>query len=402
MNKRLKHRFTLMSTGAMAIVLVFLLIFVSSLNSIILKRNQEESIGKIEDFITHSPIDLNQNIKPELFPIDTMKERFIVVETTNNEITISRNNFLDYFDDDEVLSISNSIIQKDKIEGIIDEFRYKQTNIEDKDYIILLSIQEQRELNKGLLIIFGTVSFVILILVFIVANILSKFAIKPFVENNEKQKRFITDASHELKTPLTAILTSTDVLLMDDKDNEWLLNIKEQSNRLANLVNKLVALTKLDEKKEINKKENTNISESAWEVIEPFEKMAKATNKEFVTEIEDNIDHVIDAAYFNELLSTLLDNALKYTNDKGQIKVSLNKKKDKPVLEVFNTCENLQIDNLNLLFDRFYRIDNSRNSKTGGSGIGLSIAKGLVENNGDKIEVSSTNKENITFKVIFK
>ena len=401
MNKKLKKTFVLVATGAIAIVLVFLLTLMAILNAQALKKTQNETIETIYSYESQNIDSETPDIK--LMPGEPIKDRFIIIEINGEEKEIIKNNFLDYLDEETITEYGDVIISSGNSGGVYKDFRYKLFENGDNEYLILLNISESQKMNTMLLELFGIISLVILILSFIVINIMSKYAIRPFIDNAEKQKRFITDASHELKTPVTSIITSTDVLMMDDKNNEWLNNIRNQSNHLTKLINDLVMLTRLDEQKTVEEAVDTNIADLTWEVLEPFIQRAKAEEKIFNISVADDLNFRIDVNYYTKVLSVLLDNAIKYSDDKGTIDLSVSiNNKERLELKVYNTCNPLPIKNLNVLFDRFYRIDNSRNSKTGGSGIGLSIVKGLTDSHKDKIKVYTSNSEDITFEVIFK
>ena len=189
------------------------------------------------------------------------------------------------------------------------------------------------------------------------------------------QKQFITDASHELKTPLTSISTSLDVIEIEHGEDEWTENIRNQTTRMTKLVGELVALSRLDEIKPLPAKENFSVSNAAWEIVEVYQPQAKAREKKFDVEIQDDVFMIGEKDAIQQMLSVLLDNAIRYSNEKGEIRFSLKKSKNKVRIEVFNTCHFDTPPDVNRLFDRFYRPDSSRNSDTGGNGVGLAIAK---------------------------
>ena len=227
------------------------------------------------------------------------------------------------------------------------------------------------------------------LLIFGLVIVLSKRAILPFVKNLEMQKQFITDAGHEIKTPLTSIATSADVLAVEHEGNEWVANIQKQTVRLTKLVNHLVTLSRLDEAAPFPDQTVFSLSEAVWETSEPFSSLARANGKNYTQRIEENLEITGDKTAIQQMISILLDNALRYSDAGGQIQLDVYRKNAHAWIEVFNTCEPISQSDLAHLFDRFYRPDKSRSTHTGGTGIGLSIAKATAEGHGGKISVVS-------------
>ena len=220
------------------------------------------------------------------------------------------------------------------------------------------------------------------------------------MKNIERQKRFITDAGHELKTPLTSIATSADIAAMEYEGDEWIANIQKQTARLTRLVSDLVTLSRLDEEMIIYDKMVFSLSDAAWEIAEPFASLAKAGGKTYIQNIEDRLEMEADRNSIQQLLSILLDNALKYSDEGGKIRLDIYRSHNRICMKVFNTCELQGITDLERLFDRFYRPDESRSTNTGGTGIGLSMAQAIVEAHGGKITVNSTDGKTIIFTVV--
>ena len=226
---------------------------------------------------------------------------------------------------------------------------------------------------------------------------------KSFEENyqelKEKQKQFITNASHELKTPLAVITADIDVLEMSvGEENEWLQSIKSQTNRLNTLIKSLLNLANVEEGK--NKLEITefSITDIVSEEIKDFKSLLQDKKIEF-----DNTKNILINADINmikQVIVILIDNAIKYTPDNGTIKIDVEKQGKKTKLEVCNTCENIKNINVNRVFDRFYRDDKSRNKKKEGYGIGLSIAKSIVDVHRGKISAYINEDDMICFKII--
>ena len=220
------------------------------------------------------------------------------------------------------------------------------------------------------------------------------------MESYEKQKRFITDAGHEIKTPITIIDADAEVLEMDLPGNEWLQDIRFQTKRLASLTNDLIFLSRMDEEHTQLQTIDFPLSDLVSETAQSFQSLAKTQKKEFVTDIEPLLTMNGDEKSLRQLVSILLDNALKYSPENGSITLSLHKAGKMIHLTVTNTVESLAKENLAYLFDRFYRTDQSRNSQTGGYGLGLSIAKAVVTAHKGKITATASDSSSLTLDVL--
>lgn len=228
----------------------------------------------------------------------------------------------------------------------------------------------------------------------------SYLVMKPVQNAFIQQNRFISDASHELKTPLSIISASADVLALE-QDNEYIDNIRAQSRRMNSLISDLLSLVKMDETKALLDKSEQNVSAVISKCALQFDALAFERNKEIVTDFEPNIVIACDRDSVEKIATILIDNALKYADD-DKIYLSLKKSGDnKAVFTAYNRSNTISIDAKEKIFDRFYRADNSRNRETGGSGLGLSIAKKIADINKWKISASIEDKKSVTFTLVF-
>lgn len=213
--------------------------------------------------------------------------------------------------------------------------------------------------------------------------------LRPVAESYEKQQRFITDAGHEIRTPLTIINADVSVLEMEqegDETNEWLEDIRQQTRRLSNLTEELVYLTRMEEvqKTSVNMK-RLNFSKIVGDVAHSFESRALVSEKKYDCSVAEDLFLRGDESALRKLVSILLDNAFKYSSDSGDIRLRFYRQGKSIFLTVSNSVDEIPKDSIPHLFDRFYRADSSRNSETGGHGIGLSIAQSVVRAHGGKI-----------------
>lgn len=238
-------------------------------------------------------------------------------------------------------------------------------------------------------------------MVLILMILLSKHIVRPFSENYEKQKRFITDAGHEIKTPITIINADTEVLEMDTGPNEWIDDIRVQTERLSHLTKDLIYLARIEEGENRTQMIEFPLSELISETAVSFQAPARKDSKTFTIQIEPLLSLYGDEENIRKLVSILLDNALKYSDENGHIQLTLEKKGKHVQLTVSNTTQDkLNKEQLTHLFDRFYRMDASRNSETGGYGIGLSIAQAVVQMHKGTISVTAVGEHKIQFTIL--
>lgn len=286
-----------------------------------------------------------------------------------------------------------------KTSGFIGNYRYLA--VENKNNTMYIFIDCNKDLST--FFSFMTASLLIsvigIILVFVLVLCFSRMAVKPMAESYEKQKRFITDASHEIKTPLAIINANTEVLELESGQNEWTGSIKKQIKGLNALVEKMVFLARMDEEKNIMHITDFSLSDAVMEIVQSFEAVAAAEHKRLAADIDSDISYKGDEAGIRQMVSLLLDNAVKYSDDNSIITLSLKAAGKTRELTISNMAAGIEKGNLNILFERFYRSDVSRNSRTGGHGIGLSVAKAVVTAHKGKISARSEDGKTIIFTV---
>ncbi|MCR5396587.1 MAG: HAMP domain-containing histidine kinase [Lachnospiraceae bacterium] len=306
----------------------------------------------------------------------------------------------------EARSIAKLLQSSGKTKGFYDDYAYETITVEtssgeEGEMYIFMNCREELSSFRSFRNISLGISFIGLVLVFVLVVLLSKIATKPVAESYEKQKHFITDASHEIKTPLAIIEADTEVLEMTEGDNEWLKSIRNQISRLSSLTEKLVFLSRMDEENTKLEMREFSLSQTVSEVTESFLPVAKAKGKELTMEIEQNVLLHGNEGTISQCISLLVDNAMKYSDEVGKISVSLKTvAKNKKQISVYNTVDEIAVGNHDVLFERFYRSDASRSTKTGGHGIGLSVVKAIVNAHKGKVTAESKDGTSIEFRMI--
>ena len=229
-----------------------------------------------------------------------------------------------------------------------------------------------------------------ILLAFLLVTLASRKAIEPTIRNMEQQKEFITNASHELKTPLTVISTNMELLNMETPDNPWVRSTQKQTSALRRLVDELVYLSRMEEERPVLAMESVPFGALLEETAEPFTAMAEFSGKEMTVRADASLKVTGDRPSLQRLVSTLCDNAVKYASEGGSIQAEAFQDGRNAVLRVSNTVETpLTKEQCDQLFLRFYRADPSRSKeKQSGFGIGLSIAAAITEKHGGTIRAA--------------
>ena len=299
----------------------------------------------------------------------------------------------------DAINYATQVAQSKKDKGTLHSYRYQKVSKDNGALLIVFLDMSSSLINIFKLLLRSLlVGAFALIAMFILVFMFSSRAVAPVVESLEKQKRFITDAGHELKTPLAVISANIDVLELETGKSEWTTSIRNQIKRMNSLVKNLLTLSRMDEERMHVVFSDFNLSETVKETATSFQTVAEAKNKKFQIDIEDGIHLTGDKNSLNQLTSLLLDNAIKYSSENGSIHLMLSKGKN-ILLEVSNTCDSIPDGNLDRLFDRFYRADSSRSRDTGGYGIGLSVARAIATSHGGTIEATRDGDKLIRFVV---
>ncbi len=407
MLKKLKDRFILSAMSALGIVMLTLVVGINAINYSATVNRQDEMLAGIMEY--EQMKDSRPSGDPPMIsdmpwadgPEADFTTRFFIVHcSVEGQIQDVFHEHVSSVDQNVIRQEVKKILSGNRERGYWNDYRYMVKKEESGYAVVFLNVYREQRFIKSLFWISVVTAMISLNIVFGLTVFFSGRAIRPYLKNIERQKQFITDAGHELKTPITSISTSADILAMELEGNEWVENIRKQAARMTRLVSDLVALSRLDEEMPFPRKTEFSVSDAVWETAEAFASLARAGGKSYTQYIEENLTLTGDRAAIQRLLSILLDNAIRYSAEKGEISLEVCRRHRRICMEVSNTCEPLDIPDLNRLFDRFYRPDESRSSSVGGTGIGLSMAKAITETHGGKIMVENSDRKKIVFKVI--
>lgn len=401
---------------AMVAITVLILILLGAINiaNIIIVRNEIErtmkvvsendgNMGKMQPPDDSAPP--RDSIKVPKNDYDTfMSSNFFIVrfdrEGNAVYVDVSRTSSVT---EDEAKDIAGEIYISGRESGKSGKFRFmlQDTRIGDGTSVVFLDTSEEIFSYLRVLLLSGAVGVVCWGLMLIFVILLSRRAIRPIAENIEKQKQFVTNAGHEIKTPLAIIRSNTEAMELYNGENKWSRNILEQTVRLGGLMNNLLMLARMDEGNVNIEKAEFSVSDILMEITGGFKQLMEEKNISLNTDIQSEILINASKSQIEQLISILLDNSVKYTNKGGDIWIDLQKKDKQIRLQIRNTCEELPDAPADKLFDRFYRGDSARQQKTGGYGIGLSVAHSIVSANKGTIHAEYIKPDIISFTVCF-
>ncbi|MGI6030092.1 MAG: sensor histidine kinase [Eubacteriales bacterium] len=331
------------------------------------------------------PIDRGAGKRPflgpkELSPETPYESRFFSVMLNKDNQVIQTDTVQIAAVDEETAGVyAQSVVNSGHTTGFWDNYRYLVLIEGENTRVIFLDCGRSLSSFRATLLASVALSLLGLLAVFTLLLILSRHIVRPVAESYEKQKQFITDAGHELKTPMTIISADVDLAEMECGENQWLTDIRRQADRLTGLTNDLIYLSRMEEEQPKLQCIEFPLSDVTEEMALPFLAPAKSQEKELMIHIQPMLSCNGDEKAIRQLISILLDNALKYSPAGGQLELRLEKQGRNALFTVTNTTSQPVDENkLSHLFDRFYRSDQSRNSQTGGYGLGLSIARSIV------------------------
>ena len=345
-------------------------------------------------------IDRPDDENPQIFMDSTI---YTVLLDENQNVKDVINHTTDNISDEEIKEIAENIIKNRNNENLkignlyFANYSY-EFNMKNTSLVIIDNTKNKTELIEMLKI--SVLIFAILEMIIVISsNQITNWIIKPVEESFNKQKQFIQDASHELKTPLAVIIASSEALENNPNERKWLDNIKEEADGMNNLVSDLLEMAKSENKVQEQYKDE-NLSKLVEKSVLTFESLIYEKNIKLTYNIEENITLKCDHKGLKQVVGILMDNAIKHSEENGEIIVNLKKDKKNIVIEVSNKGKEIPKEQREKIFERFYRVDESRNRSENRYGLGLAIAKNIVNNNNGKIFVNCENGYT-TFKIIF-
>lgn len=395
MFKKLRVKFvtTLMILFTAIVIAIFSAIYIG-----ISKNGEYMIFTQLSDTLNGMKMSPNGEIDGRGKPFNNTT--FIIYDSKNSRLLY---NDAYNMDEDTLVNIVQKAINNKKEKGFIKynsyNFAYLYRNGPRGIEMVFQDSTIHLNTIKRLVITSFIVGPISLIFLFIVSIFIANKSIKPVEAAYNSQKRFIADASHELKTPLAIINTNIELINSNEEDTiknqkKWINYISFQTERMSNLVNNLLYLAKADNNEVLGVISKFNLSDAIMSQLLSFEAIMYENDLMLDSDIQNDIEFTGDKESINQLIGILMDNAIKHSYEKSSIKVELKERKQKISLSVTNKGDTIPKEDIGKIFDRFYRVDKARAREKGGYGLGLSIAKSIVEKYKGKVGVTSEN--NIT------
>ena len=326
---------------------------------------------------------------------DQMATRYAVVRVANNAVQSVDRTHLVSLDEEALKELGLRIAQGTSTKGWEGSLRYQVAKTDAGTMVVLVDANKETQQVSRLMMVTGAVFILCLAVVYVLVRLVSKRAIRPFVENVERQQQFIANASHEIKTPLAVLSANTDLLAMMGTEAKFVDSNKRQIKRLNSLVEQMLILSRYDEGEAAATKEEVDLVAVTKTIVEEISPVLneKGLRVEFTGEAQTIV--TTNKSAMTELIRILLDNAMKYTV--GEPVITVEAKRNQLAIE--NETEPMTKEQVSQLFDRFYRVDSSRNRTTGGSGLGLSIAQKIAETNDVQLTAELTSETQIRFVI---
>lgn len=406
MIRRLKTKFILLALTSLFVLLAVIVIGMNLLNYRSVIDEADETLALLSQ--NEGVFPLYTGERPLWLPSGMSLET--PYESRYFSVVIDENVAISYVDTSNIYSVGTAeaiayareVWDSEQESGFVDRYRFVRSSEGGQTRMIFLDCGRKLDMFHDFVrysILISLVGYAVIAL--IICFVAVRF-VRPVAESYERQKRFITDAGHEIKTPLTIISANVDLLQMDQGENESLDEIRRQTQRLTGLTNDLVYLSRIEESRNTLPMVEFPVSEVVLEAASPFEALAQSQGKELLCNVQPLLSMKGNDKAVSRLVSILLDNAMKYSSPDSRIELQLVKQGHRVFLIVSNPIpEPIPEESLRHVFERFYRTDASRNSETGGHGIGLSMAAAIVEEHDGKIGAMSPDGQTFTVTASF-
>ena len=406
MTKTLKKRFVFFTMTAVTCLLLFIVFAINGLNWMMLDGRSDTVL---ETLVDADGIFYKMDFErpPPFMPpvnMDRMRaSRFFFVRiNADGNITDVDTEQISSIDPETAKIYAAKVLEGGEQSGRIDGYKYAVKQRGHSRFVFFIDAFEQTASFYTVLFVSVSIALLCWVVMLVIVILLSGKVIRPVIVGMEKQKQFITNAGHEMKTPLAIIQSNNDTMALIHGENKYNVHIRNQTKRLNVLMSNLLTLARLDEAI-LLPTEAVNITEAVSELLPVYRENAQTRDIRFDAQLEEAVVTAANRDSFRQMLTILLDNALKYTPEGGYIRISLAKSGRHVQLFAENTCEPLPAQNPERLFERFYRGDSARTQdrESSGYGIGLSAARAICENFGGKLSAEYPTAETIRFTAFF-
>ena len=404
MIKRLQRRFTRIAVIALTIAMILVVVIVNIANWISVRSELNHTMTFLAENEHVGPrggsgarlMEKNKHARNLISESNWFSAAF---DDSGNLLKLNTDNMAEA-DDQTAESLALTALEDGSESAFLQDYLYRVIQTASgRKTIIFLSCETKIAAVRILAWISAAACLGGVLLALLIVSLASRRAVEPIIRNMEQQKQFITNASHELKTPLTVISTNMELLNMETPDNPWVRSTQKQTTQMRHLVDELVYLSRMEEENAPLEMETLNLSGLVADTAAPFADIAEYNGGEMRMDLEDPLLITGDRASIQRMITILCDNAVKYADEDGKIRLQTKAEGRYAALSISNKVSTpLTREQCEELFNRFYRVDTSRNKeKQSGFGIGLAIAAAIVEKHGGSISAAMTGADNLTF-----
>ena len=409
MIRGIRRRFMRIAISVLALAMVLVAVIINGANWVNVRSELYETLGFLEEMQAQKDAmgpgprgDLptrRGNPSRHLRNMANESRFFSVTVGDDGSCALGDTTHVSEEDADSLVELATRALAGGRTSGFWGDYLFRVNGQSGERVALFLNCETKLTRVRLLALISAVACGGCVLLAWLLVGLFSSRAIRPLVESAIQQKQFITDAGHELKTPLTVISANMDVLTLETGENEWIRSTQKQVANLRGLVGELIYLSRLDEEDAKLQKTEVDLSKLVAESAEPFVGMAEFAGKTLNVDVEDGVHMTGDGAMLGRLVSILCDNAVKYAPEGDTIAVILARSRKGIMLITDNAVlQPMSDETLRHLFDRFYRADASRSRESGGYGIGLSVARAIAEKHGGSIRVRQTPEGRVRFE----
>ena len=411
MIRAIRRRFMRIAISVLALAMVLVAVIINGANWVNVRSELYETLGFLEEMQAQKGAmgpgprgDLptrRGNPSRHLRNMANESRFFSVTVGDDGSCALGDTTHVSEEDADSLVELATRALAGGRTSGFWGDYLFRVNGQSGERVALFLNCETKLTRVRLLALISAVACAGCVLLAWLLVGLFSSRAIRPLVESAIQQKQFITDAGHELKTPLTVISANMDVLTLETGENEWIRSTQKQVANLRGLVGELIYLSRLDEEDAKLQKTEVDLSKLVAESAEPFVGMAEFAGKTLNVDVEDGVHMTGDGAMLGRLVSILCDNAVKYAPEGDTIAVILARSRKGIMLITDNAVlQPMSDETLRHLFDRFYRADASRSRESGGYGIGLSVARAIAEKHGGSIRVRQTPEGRVRFECL--
>lgn len=400
MIKRLRYQFILISMSSVGVIFCFMLFAINISMTVSMRKDAVFTLQRMIESQEQEPSPKKGDIAGKKVPrISNLKRTTVAKLNDNGQITAIIDNGNKNLSKDEIRQLTEEIYKSGKENGMVQENQFLLRKTSYGYTLAFMDCSHELENTRRLVNICLVIGILAVGILMVTVIFLSNLVVNPIEEGFQRQKQFVADASHELKTPLSVISANVSVLEDMYGENQWTSYVQTEIERMSRLINDMLKLVRMEQPALTFSGETFDFSKMAMEVLLPYECLAYEQGKQFMYEVEPGLKFNGSRDSLTQMLHIFVDNAFKYSEAGGEVKVTVKKIKKKICIKVYNTGEGISEKARKQIFQRFYREEDSHNRRTEGYGLGLSIAQTILDFYHGKVNVMSDGQTYASFEI---